>query len=399
MVEALRAVGKSVWWDDGLTPDRAWDARIEEEIAASKAVVVLWTPRSVQSDWVRTEAHYAQDRGKLIPVVLEPCELPLAFMLRQAIDLSAASYDASDPRWRKLLAWIGEASRDGGTAPRPLAEPTGRVAARRRPRWSLLAPGIALVVIFVGMGSVWLRPAWLPFAHARPDVVVDPFDVAASAGLPKSFASDMGDEMMTGFSNSSRIIPRPGDGQRRRGAYQLSGRVDTDHGVIRVYARIFAPGSDSPIVATRLEKPLASAAYAAREIGLELSDLVRCIATASDSSGSMTTTLPADAIGPWARFCTQANAPDINASAGAEEAVTTLRTVVAAAPDFANGWANLGEVLAVATASDAGDSQALAAEAAKAADRAIAIEPSTAKAYMTKAWLAVGELGQASTLR
>ena len=71
LVTALRAAGKSVWWDDALAPTEAWDAMIEKEIAAAKVVLVLWTPRSVQSDWVRSEAHYAQDHHKLIPVLVE----------------------------------------------------------------------------------------------------------------------------------------------------------------------------------------------------------------------------------------------------------------------------------------------------------------------------------------
>ena len=77
---ALRGEGFSVWWDDGLTPKAAWDATVEGEIAAAASVVVLWSPRSVASDWVRTEAHYAQDKGKLVPVMIETCTLPLAFM-------------------------------------------------------------------------------------------------------------------------------------------------------------------------------------------------------------------------------------------------------------------------------------------------------------------------------
>src|SRR6187455_1059277 len=83
LVTALKQHELSVWWDDGLTPKAAWDASIEREIAAAAAVLVLWTPRSVGSDWVRTEAHYALDRAKLVPVMLEACPIPLAFMLRQ----------------------------------------------------------------------------------------------------------------------------------------------------------------------------------------------------------------------------------------------------------------------------------------------------------------------------
>jgi formylglycine-generating enzyme required for sulfatase activity len=124
IVDALKEEGISVWWDDGLTPQKAWDASIESEIAAASAVVVLWTPAAIQSEWVRTEAHYAQDRGKLIPVMLETCQAPLAFLLKQTVDLTKWNGDRSDRMWRKLLAWITDiASTKLGNAniPRALA--------------------------------------------------------------------------------------------------------------------------------------------------------------------------------------------------------------------------------------------------------------------------------------
>ncbi|HET7708517.1 MAG TPA: toll/interleukin-1 receptor domain-containing protein, partial [Sphingomicrobium sp.] len=70
-VTALNAAGKDVWWDDALTPNEAWDAMIERQIAAARVVIVLWSPRSIHSDWVRTEAHYAQDHHKLVPVLVD----------------------------------------------------------------------------------------------------------------------------------------------------------------------------------------------------------------------------------------------------------------------------------------------------------------------------------------
>ena len=110
VIAALRAEGFSVWWDDSLTPKSAWDAELEREIAAAATVVVLWTPRSVESEWVRTEAHYAHDRGKLVPVMLESCTIPIAFLLRQTVNLSQWRGDRDDRNWRKLLIWVADLS-------------------------------------------------------------------------------------------------------------------------------------------------------------------------------------------------------------------------------------------------------------------------------------------------
>ncbi len=103
---ALSESGISVWWDDGITPRQAWDTEIEQAISAASTVVVLWSPRSVVSEWVRTEAHYGKDRGKLVPVLVEPCTIPIAFTLTQTVNLSGWHGNREDRQWRKLLTWI-----------------------------------------------------------------------------------------------------------------------------------------------------------------------------------------------------------------------------------------------------------------------------------------------------
>ena len=106
IVSALQNEGLSVWWDDSLTPKASWDSEIERELSQAAAALVLWTPLSAASDWVRTEAHFAQERGKLIPVMLENCKLPIAFLLKQTIDLTKWRGARDDRHWRKLLTWI-----------------------------------------------------------------------------------------------------------------------------------------------------------------------------------------------------------------------------------------------------------------------------------------------------
>jgi formylglycine-generating enzyme required for sulfatase activity len=106
VVTALRESGISVWWDDGITPRQSWDLEIEQAISEASTVVVLWSPRSVTSDWVRTEAHYGKDRGKLVPILIEPSTIPIAFTLTQTVDLTAWQGNREDRQWRKLLTWI-----------------------------------------------------------------------------------------------------------------------------------------------------------------------------------------------------------------------------------------------------------------------------------------------------
>ena len=147
IVAALGKSGRTVWWDEGLTPRQAWDATIEQEIAASASVIVLWSARSVASDWVRSEAHYAQNHSKLVPVLIEPCTVPLAFMLKQAIDLSHWRGSPKDPAWCKLIEWLD--TQGPATEPSPGSHPTaavGHITARKLGYWI-----IGVLVVAVGL--------------------------------------------------------------------------------------------------------------------------------------------------------------------------------------------------------------------------------------------------------
>ena len=89
LVAALEKQGWSVWWDPEITPGEEFDALISRELERARALVVVWTPRSVESRWVRGEARDAADRGVLVPV---------RFDKREAADrLSRHAYDRPGP--------------------------------------------------------------------------------------------------------------------------------------------------------------------------------------------------------------------------------------------------------------------------------------------------------------
>ena len=77
LVAALEAQGWSVWWDPEITPGDEFDALIGAELESARAVVVVWSPVSVDSRWVKGEARDAADRGVLVPVRFENARLPI----------------------------------------------------------------------------------------------------------------------------------------------------------------------------------------------------------------------------------------------------------------------------------------------------------------------------------
>ena len=87
LVAALEAKGWSVWWDPEISPGKEFDDEIDSELQAAKAVLVVWTPTSVVSRWVRGEARDAAERGILVPVRFDQARLPIDVRALHTTDL------------------------------------------------------------------------------------------------------------------------------------------------------------------------------------------------------------------------------------------------------------------------------------------------------------------------
>ena len=88
LVELLEAEGWTVWWDRGIVPGEPWLPELEAEIAKARAMVVVWSPTSVKSQWVRHEAGRGLEQRALVPVMFDVNAPPAEFAHLQAIDLS-----------------------------------------------------------------------------------------------------------------------------------------------------------------------------------------------------------------------------------------------------------------------------------------------------------------------
>ena len=86
--EAFEAQGLDVWWDTALTRGEAYDQVTEKALKTAKAVVILWSRKSVESRWVRAEATLADSNKTLVPCMIEACERPIMFELTQTTELS-----------------------------------------------------------------------------------------------------------------------------------------------------------------------------------------------------------------------------------------------------------------------------------------------------------------------
>ena len=120
--DGFAAEGLSVWWDIALRSGEAYDEVTEAALRGAKAVVVLWSPRSVVSRWVRAEATIADRCKTLVPVMIEPCERPIMFELTQTAELGHWTGDAMDKAWQALVGDVrGFVGRGAGLTPVPAA--------------------------------------------------------------------------------------------------------------------------------------------------------------------------------------------------------------------------------------------------------------------------------------
>lgn len=121
--ESFGEEGFDVWWDAVMHSGETFDEVIERNLRAAKAVVVIWSPRSVSSRWVRAEATQADRANKLVPVKIEACELPIIFELTHTADLADWQGDRSDSNWQSLVSDLRRLVGPAKEKAEPVAEP------------------------------------------------------------------------------------------------------------------------------------------------------------------------------------------------------------------------------------------------------------------------------------
>lgn len=106
--DALAALKVAVWSDARIGAGSSFDREIEREIEAARALLVLWSPDSVESDWVRNEARTGKEENRLVATQIATCQLPLEFRSVQAELLPEGAEGTDHPAWIGVLSRVGE---------------------------------------------------------------------------------------------------------------------------------------------------------------------------------------------------------------------------------------------------------------------------------------------------
>ena len=114
LLRALEDTGWSVFWDRTIPVGRTWRNAIGKEIDNCRCMIVVWSQRSVDSDWVHEEADEGKRRGVLAPVLIDHILPPLGFRSIQSAKLADWDGKAPSTEFDRLLA---DLSNILGTAP------------------------------------------------------------------------------------------------------------------------------------------------------------------------------------------------------------------------------------------------------------------------------------------
>ena len=109
IISPLRTHGVDTWYStDDIETTSEWERQIRNGLTKCDWFLVVLSPRSVESEWVMREVHWAvmKRKGKIVPVMLETCEpeeLHLGLLPIQYIDFR----DRGERSLERLLATWG----------------------------------------------------------------------------------------------------------------------------------------------------------------------------------------------------------------------------------------------------------------------------------------------------
>ena len=257
--EAFEAQGFKVWWDVGLRTGEAYDEVTETALRTAKAVVVLWSKKSVASRWVRAEATLADRNKTLAPCMIEACERPIMFELTQTAELGHWSGETTDRVW---LGFLADVARFVGRERAPTSQ----------------APATLTPTSTMAQATPTAR-------GGRPSIAILPFTNRSAERADEVFAGGMGEDIAGALSlgRGLKVISQGATaayrkntsdlrtiGQELGAKYMLEGNVRRVGTSLRVTAQLVEADNGAILWTQKFDRPLSELAELQEELVEEL---------------------------------------------------------------------------------------------------------------------------------
>lgn len=323
----LERDGHDVWRDeDDIGGGASFSAEIEKALKDCDAVLVLWSADSVQSAWVRDEAAYGRDAGKLIPFSLDGTEPPLGFRQYQSIDLSRWKGRGGPPGADRIRHAIARITASDRAAPPPLV--AGRRSGTSLQRPLLLGGGLAMAAAVVLALFLWQH--WSGDRQVAIAVVPSPAspDRAMAADYANLAAADMAAFLPRRFDRATVIAPADVTGQTS--GYRMTISTDPHGAAVNATLTLSDEDGHTTLWSRNWSVADATAADLKAQVSVIASKAALCL---TDARGGARRLLQ-PALGLYLSGCTELGQTDISN----EDFVTIFERVTKLAPDFGPGW-------------------------------------------------------------
>lgn len=161
LAEDLQHEGLDVWWDiSDIQGSDVWERKIEEGLNSSQYFIVVLTPASLESRWVRREYLSADNKGiKIIPLKLKTYdEVPLTLRDIQPVDAVDRPYENVLSDVLKIVSGKGD---DGFSSPIEQTKDTAtskKVKPAKAGSLELIGT-LALLAFFLSISFMLLSPS------------------------------------------------------------------------------------------------------------------------------------------------------------------------------------------------------------------------------------------------
>ena len=231
----ISEAGHDVWWDRHLHGGSRFAAEIDKALKDAEAVVVMWSPASIESAWVQDEAAEGRDRGRLVPVSLRSAKPPLGFRQFQTIELGSWDGSAKPDALDDLLEAIG---RTCGSEARPRGSDREEKGAAKQKRASVC------VLPFINMSG---EPEQEYFSDGiSEDIITDLSKVSALSVIARN----------TAFTFKGQTVDVKEVAKALGVTYVLEGSVRKAGNRVRITAQLIDGAAGDHVWADRYDRDL-----------------------------------------------------------------------------------------------------------------------------------------------